>query len=123
MNGYDISGIDKTTFSGGMEYVIGTLKKTYPNCKLLYIRCHNMDSRNADLQKTYGQRALEICEKWGVRVADVYKYGGMNTNLKTDKLNYTYDTYNTGTGDGTHPNRKGYIQCYLPVVRQQLEYM
>ena len=107
-SGYDYVANGYADFSSGMEYAFGLLKANFPTVPIIYIRAHHMVSRDATLQKTYGERALEICEKWSVKPVDLYKNSGLNTNIST-MLAYT-DT------PGTHPNDQGYDLFYLPQI-------
>lgn len=72
-----------------------------------------MASRDVALQKLYGEKALEICEKWSVPVVDLFKNGQLNTNINV-MLAFT------NNNDKTHPNRLGYDMFYIPLIENKL---
>ncbi|MDE6585556.1 MAG: SGNH/GDSL hydrolase family protein [Clostridia bacterium] len=121
--GFDIFAVQKenTTFSNCFENILDAFKKHFPDAKVLFVRPHNMGRRGEEIQKVYGERAVAICEKWGVAVADVYKDSDLNTFLADHRDTYTADTYNWGRGDSTHPNARGYEEKYMPVIKMALE--
>lgn len=100
-NGFNAS-LDTSTFSGAMEYVLKSLINAYPSAKILYLRPHNMSSRNSQKQIDFGNRALEIIKKYSKRYIDLYNDGGLNTNITTLRNLYTVNS------DGTHYNDDGY---------------
>lgn len=112
--------LDNTTFSGAFEWIIKTLKSTYPASKLMYVRVHHMSSRNIDNQNTYGERAKSICEKWSVPIADIYNKGGLNTFIE-EMHQYTYSSESQPTGDRTHPTQEGYELFYIPLIESTLK--
>lgn len=105
--------LDVTTFAGGLEYCLKTLKRAYPSAAVIYVRVHYMASRNYSWQKTYGAVAEEICRKWSVDIADIGR-SGMNTCLAE------YQQYTGNDGDYTHPNRAGYDKFYIPVIEHEM---
>jgi len=96
-------------FSNGFESVAYKIKSTWPEAMVIYIRAHNMSSRAYDRQISYGERGIEIAEKWGFGVIDMYKR--MNSQLAY------YETY---VPDHTHPNVAGYEKYYVPAIEQYL---
>lgn len=121
--GFDIFSVEKenTTFSNCFENIVAAFKKYFPEAKILFVRPHNMGRRGEEIQRIYGERAIEICEKWGIAVADIYKGTDMNTFLETHRDKYTADTYNWGRGDSTHPNDLGYREKYMPVIESKIK--
>lgn len=111
--------LDNTTFSGGFEKVVKDLRTAFPDVHILYIRPHNMASRNYDNQVIYGNRALEICEKWSVMAVDLFKYSGLNTFLEAHHK-YTGATGSFPEGDRTHPNQLGYEKYYVPHIESAM---
>lgn len=107
-------------FSACFQAVIFTLLSRYPRAKVLFVRPHNMGRRDDALQKLYGERAIEICEKWGVPFADLYKESGMNTFIPLHRDLFTFDSYGWGKGDCTHPNAAGYELKYMPLIAAKL---
>lgn len=111
--GYNDS-FDDTTFAGALEKAICRLRNQWPDAKILYIRVHNMNSRNAEMQKIYGETALSVCKKWSIKVCDIYSDGGLNTNISLMRTSFTANE------DGTHPNELGYEKFYVNPVEQAL---
>lgn len=118
---YSNEGLNKSTTCGGFEYCLYTLKTAYPKAKIIYIRVHNMNTRDRLKQLEYGNKCEDICSKWSVPVVNIYKNGQMNTNLDKHKLLFTEDTNSTGKGDGTHPNKLGYELFYVPEIEAKLK--
>lgn len=113
-------GTQNTTFSGCFESIVYALMTHFPQAKILFIRPHNMGRREDALQRLYGERALSICQKWGIPYVDLYRESGMNTFLPEHRDLFTADTYGWGKGDCTHPNALGYQLKYMPLIKAKL---
>jgi lysophospholipase L1-like esterase len=59
-------------------------------------------------------------QKMVYAVCDLYSDGGLNADNTDQRLKYTYDSYNKGTGDGTHPNEEGYEKFYVPEILEKM---
>lgn len=120
--GFDILSLDKenTTFSNCFENILCAFKTYFPYAEVLFVRPHKMGRRGAEIQKIYGERAVALCNKWGVKVADIYNQSDMNTFLEDHRDLYTADTYGWGRGDCTHPNARGYKEKYLNIITEEL---
>lgn len=116
--GYE-STLDLNTFAGSFENLVKTLIINWMGSKIIYIRPHNMSSRDSR-QILYGDLAVDICKKWSIPFIDMYNEGGLNTHIPQMKRLYTLDTYNTGLGDGTHPNQEGYGKFYVPRIESKM---
>lgn len=116
--GYDAE-IDNTTYCGGLETIIKTLKNAYPEAILIFVISHRMGSRNNEKQDSFAEKALEICNKWSVGVADVFHRSNFNTWLSAYHK-YTNQTTDSPNGDKTHPTQEGYEKFYLPVVVDEI---
>jgi hypothetical protein len=119
LNNYNPT-LDKTTFSGAMEYCIKKLKESFVGVPIIFIRVNNLSSRAWDKQISFGNRAIEICEKWSVPVVDLYKNSNLNYNIASYKLQYSVDTESNGLGDGTHPTVEAYNKFYVPLITAKL---
>lgn len=111
-DGYD-NTFDESTYCGGFESVIHLIKTTFPDAKLIFVKVHNMSSRDSTPQKQYQELASEITKKWAVPVVDLYNEGNLNTQLVNMKERYT-DT-------GTHPNLLGYNLFYVPQITAKMK--
>ena len=75
----DYSGsYDTATFSGAFETLLYKAVTYYPTAKIGYIVAHNM--RTA-IRRTYFDRAVEICKKWGVPYIDLWHGAHLNRLL------------------------------------------
>lgn len=120
--GFDIFKVEKTyTFSRCFEEIVFAFMKYFPEAKLLFFRPHNMGRRDDFLQRQYGERALEICGKWGVATVDLYSESGLNTFIPEHRDMFTNDSYGWGRGDCTHPNALGYELKYMPLIEAKLK--
>lgn len=123
-DGFDVFAIKKdgdATFSYCFECIAAAFKKYFPQAKILFVRPHVMGSRDEVMQRVYGERALEICKKWGIAVVDIYKDADLNTFREDHRDLYTADTGKCGQGDGTHPNDLCYREKYMPLIEREIE--
>lgn len=119
--GFDIFAVTKEmSFSRCFEEIVFALLKYFPKAKVLFFRPHNMGRRDDLLQRKYGERALEICKKWGVAYVDLYSESGLNTFIPEHRDLFTNDSYGWGRGDCTHPNALGYELKYMPLIEAKL---
>ena len=114
-------GKENTNFSNCFENVLSALKKYLPNAKAMFIRPHRMGRRGEKEQILYGERAVELCKKWGVAVCDLYELSGLDTFLPEHRDKYTNDSYGLGMGDCTPPNAAGYEEKYMPVIEKAIK--
>lgn len=101
-------------FCGGLEKIFSDIKKVWTDVPIIYIRVHKMMSRKVEWQESYGEKAIQICKKWSVKVVDIYGEGGLNTLIKEHKI------YTGNNGDYTHPNREGYDKFYIPMIENAM---
>lgn len=95
-------------FADGFETVAYLLNKNFVGIPMVYIRAHNMSSRTYAGQIEYGELGVQIAEKWGIYVIDMYKR--MNTQLEEYRTAYLEDY--------THPNLAGYTKYYIPAIEE-----
>lgn len=110
-----------TNFSNCFQNILAAFKKYFPAAKTIFVRPHKMGRRGEEVQRIYGERAVMLCNKWGVTVADVYSDSGLNTFNADERDKYTFDSYGWGRGDCTHPNDLGYKEKYMPVIIKALK--
>ncbi len=107
-------------FSRCFESILSAFKTYFANAKLLFVRPHRMGKRGEAEQVKYGERAKELCRKWGIAVCDLYTDSGLDTFIAEHRDKYTNDSYGTGHGDCTHPNSSGYEKFYMPLIEKAI---
>lgn len=97
------SDFDTSTFTGAFEALILKIMTSYPSAKIGYIVAQKMGNPPYDSAKSarrqYFERAIEICEKWGIPYIDLWKSNPLNPKLDTTNRFYT---------DGQHLTLEGY---------------
>lgn len=82
-DGYD--SFDCSTFTGALEQLILDMLTTYPDAKIGYLIPPKMGSSPYDapenLRRQYYDRAVAVCEKWGISVLDLWNENPMNPEL------------------------------------------
>ncbi len=116
-SGFDMSRRSEKELSGAFERSLWLLRTYWRNTPVIYIRAHNMELGDDKKEKIYGDRCMEIAEKWSVRAVDLYNDSGLNTEDASMRSRYTYLNPYTGyTCDAIHPNAIGYAKYYLPLI-------
>lgn len=117
--GFDMTGVEENSFSGGMQKALWMLKTEWKGIPIIYTRVHNMDLVEDKLERHYGDRALDITDKWGVKSVDLYNGTTMNTENKAICDRYTFVDERYGSAhDSIHPNALGYAKFYLPLISE-----
>lgn len=107
---------DNTTFTGAFESLILKILTTYPTSKVGYIIPQKMglglfDSENS-ARRRFFDRAIEVCEKWGIPYIDLWNENPMNPELSIYYDKTLDETGNISGGkyyiDGQHLTLKGY---------------
>ena len=104
----DFSGkYDTSTFLGGLETYIYTVKKQWPNAKIGFIINYRTpaDKSVDKISSEYYALIREVCKKWDVKYINLYNGKTSKGEKYSDILKVTTDKY---ISDGTHLNRKGY---------------
>lgn len=115
-DGYDMSKVSEQTFTGGFEKAMWMIKQNW-DVPVIYIRAHNMDLVTPENERKFGERGLEIAEKWGARGVDIYSFSGLNADDPEQCEMYTYPNPNIKYEcDSIHPNAHGYAKFYLPMI-------
>ena len=115
--GFDMSEVEENSFSGGMQKALWMLKACWKDTPIIYTRVHNMDLFEDRIERQYGDRALDIMEKWGIPSVDLYNGTTMNTENKAICDRYTFVDERYGNEhDSIHPNALGYAKFYLPPI-------
>lgn len=69
-----------TTFSGAFETLLYKAVTYYPTAKIGYIVPHKMGNASS-IRRTYFDRAIELCKKWGVPYIDLWSIAHLNRHL------------------------------------------
>lgn len=108
---------DDSDFTSAFETLVLKILNSYPNAKIGYIVAHKMgtsgdySSANNRYRKFF-DRAIEICEKWGIPYLDLWKSNPLNpklsiyydSSLSADQANEQGKSYT----DGQHLTLTGY---------------
>ena len=124
---FSVSGyapIDTSTFTGAFEVLVLKILNSFPNAKIGYIVAQKMgvsddySSANNRYRKFF-DRAVEICQKWGIPVIDLWNETPLNpklaihydSSLTADQANENGKCYT----DGQHLTLTGYKKLQNPV--------
>lgn len=114
---YD-EAVDTTTVCGALEHIFRACTYYHVGKPCVFVFVHKavgtISANNAGY--TFDQmreKMIGICHKYAIPFYDAYTESGLNGY--NDIQNTTFLTANTsGTGDGIHPNRAGYVRYYVP---------
>ena len=110
-DGFDAE-LDTTTFCGSFETILRLMKEKYPTAKIIYVTPHKMATKKAEGMRMLVETAVQICEKWGITVADVYHRSGLDLSDADMKSMYS--------ADGCHLNKLGYDTFYVPLIIEKM---
>lgn len=114
IQGSDATSFDTSTFCGGFEKIIYEMRKKWGDTPIVFITVHKSGGRDWDTQCKLRELALEICDKWDVDVADIFKDTNLDTRDEGHMSQYIIN------GAGSHPNVSACIEFYIPVVSKKL---
>lgn len=106
---FDMADFDTQTVAGAIEYVIAYSKETW-DCPVIFYTGTKYDSEQ------YGQMVdllLQIQQKWGIGVIDLWNSEEMNSVSEADYKLYMVN--------GIHPSKAGYREWWTPVFEKYLE--
>ena len=106
---FDSADFDKLTITGAMEYIIAYAKETW-NCPVFFYSGAYFEHPG---YIAMADRMLEIADKWGIGVIDLFHDKDFNN---IDKA--LYDEY---MHDPVHPFYKGYAEWWAPYIQSHLE--
>ena len=114
------TSFNKKTVCGALETAFSHIRKNSPHSKVIFVlihdACNSLIETNG-LGYTFGDYAdsiKQVCQKWGVGVADVL-HSGMSTGNTDISNRYTYHYFGVyPDGDGVHPTEYAYEKFYLP---------
>ena len=119
--GYDMTNTSSENFTGGFEKTMWMLTNNYYRVPVVYVRAHNMDLGSDANERKFGERALDVVEKWNGTSVDIYKDTDLYTEDSYMRCRYTYfDPAFGNAPDSIHPNALGYATYYLPLVTDEI---
>ena len=101
---------DNTTFCGAFEETLYTMKQKWPESEIVFVTIHKSGGRDWDIQCKLRELSLEMCEAWGISVADIFKDTTLDTRDATQMSKYIIN------GAGSHPNETACREFYIPVI-------
>ena len=119
--GYDMTNTSSENFTGGFEKTMWMLTNNYYRVPVVYVRAHNMDLGSDANERKFGERALDVVEKWNGTSVDIYKDTDLYTEDSYMRCRYTYfDPAFGNAPDSIHPNALGYATYHLPLVTDEI---
>lgn len=99
---FDIASFDTGTTVGAMEYIIAFAKKTW-DCPVVFFTGTKYDNPR---YHRLVNLLLELRDKWGIEVIDLWHNREMNR--------VSPDDYKFYMNDGVHPTKAGYLEWWTP---------
>jgi len=107
---------DCSTFTGAFETLILQMVTTYPDAKIGYIIPPKMGEApygaDGNVYRQFYDRAIEVCEKWGIPYLDLWNENPMNPELAVYYDSGIQKEAASGEGlfytDGKHLTLRGY---------------
>lgn len=107
--GKDPSSFDDSTIAGAIETIIAYAEDTFRCPVVFYSGTYCQKENYAEMVDLL----LKIQEKWNIGVIDMFNNEAMTAVYGTD-------LYNSYMYDEVHPNRRGYVEWWTPVIEQGL---
>lgn len=104
----DLSSFDTATITGAMEYIICYAKQTW-GCDVMFYTGSRYDS---EAYVAMVERVLELEEKWGIEVLDLWNSDSFNNISDADRALYM--------NDNIHPTKAGYRNWWCPELERQV---
>lgn len=104
----ELNSFDTSTVTGAMEYIICYAKTTW-NCPVVFYTGSRYDSQAYEAMV---ERLMELQEKWGIGVLDLWHSEEFNTISDSNRALYMYDSI--------HPTKAGYRDWWCPEMERQL---
>ena len=105
---YQLSDFDTETVTGAMEYIICYAKETF-GCQVAFYTGSRYESEE---YAAMVKRILELEEKWGIEVLDLWSDDEFNSISESERQLYMYDDI--------HPTKAGYRDWWCPEMERQL---
>jgi hypothetical protein len=121
---FDPAGFEDGTYAGALEATVHEMRSKWPSARIVYVAVHKLGSRDWGTQLAVRDVTLEVADKWGVTVADVFADTTLDTRVEAQRIRYTFNDlvggYPGTGGSGTHPNLGGMTGFYVPVLTAAL---
>lgn len=105
---------DTSTFCGGFEKIIYEMRRKWKDIPIVFVTIHKSGGRDWETQCKLRELSLEICDKWGIDVADVFNDISLDTRNDEHMSRYIMN------GAGSHPNENACREFYIPVVVKKI---
>lgn len=115
VQGGSATKFDNTTFCGGFEEILYTMKQKWPDTPIVFVTIHKSGGREWNIQCRLRELAMELCRQWDVRIADVFHDATLDTRDDAQMSQYIIG------GAGSHPNESACRSFYIPVVVKKLK--
>ena len=99
---------DTSTVTGAVEYIIAYSRKTW-GCPVIFYTGSYYESK--EYSAMVG-RLLELRDKWGIGVIDLYNDKEFN--------NISEDAYKYYMADPIHPTKEGYAEWWMPKMESEI---
>ena len=107
---------DTDTFCGSFENTIYTMKQKWgDDTKYVYVTIHKSGARNLEIQQRLRELTMQMCDKWGIAVVDMFTYENANGKILDTTDSAQMSKYMIG-GKGSHPNVTACEEFYIPAV-------
>lgn len=104
----ELSAFDTTTVTGAMEYIICYAQETW-GCQVMFYTGSRYES---EAYEAMVKRVLELEEKWGIKVLNLWSDDAFNAISDADRALYM--------NDNIHPTKAGYRDWWCPEMERQL---
>lgn len=103
---------DDTTFCGGFEKIVQTMQQKWSGVPIVFVTIHKSAGRDWEIQCKLRALSMEICEKYGIEVIDMFTESPFDTRDPKQMEKYIIG------GAGSHPNEAACREFYVPVVEK-----
>ena len=70
---------DDTTFCGGFEKIVQTMQQKWSGVPIVFVTIHKSAGRDWEIQCKLRALSMEICEKYGIEVIDMFTESPFDT--------------------------------------------
>ena len=114
IQGDGAAAFDQATFCGAFEALIDTLKRKWPESRIIYLTIHKSGARDFTIQSRLHDLTVKMCGQWGVGVVDAFADTELDTRRAGDMHDFIID------GSGSHPNEECCVKFYIPTLTTKL---